>query len=264
MLKSPTPFLQPAGEQERGLYAAPALAKGLDILELLAAEGESLSTRAIADRLGRSKNEIFRMVFVLVERGYIAREPGTDLLSLTNRLFALGIRTPRARTLVEIAVPAMETLSALCSQSVHLVVLSRGETVVIATANGAADVSFTLRLGYRRPALDATSGRIILAFQPDDTRARLIEEARMHAGIVNSDEHLDLELETIRRQGYLMATSHDVIGITDIGCPILKGDGRAVASMVVPYLNRHGTQARHSEVCDLLVQTCRDISGRLT
>ena len=46
-------------------YAAPALEKGLDILELLASAEQSMTTGQIADALGRSKNEIFRMVFVL-------------------------------------------------------------------------------------------------------------------------------------------------------------------------------------------------------
>jgi len=57
-------------------YYAPALEKGLDILELLAREGAPMTARQVAEKLGRSKNEIFRMVHVLISRGYIAREPG--------------------------------------------------------------------------------------------------------------------------------------------------------------------------------------------
>ena len=250
-------------ERDRGPYAAPALAKGLDILELLAMEGEPMSTRVIAERLGRSKNEIFRMVFVLVERGYIAREAGSDLLSLTNRLFELGIRTPRARSLLLVAVPAMERLSAACGQSAHLVVLNRGETVVIASSSAGLDVSFTLRLGYRRPALDATSGRIIMAFQPPETRARLVEEAMAQAHRNIDRQALADELDTIRAAGHRVSESHDVIGITDIGCPILGSDGAAIASIVVPYLNRHGSRARHEEVRKQLSQVCREITEAL-
>ena len=250
-------------ERDRGSYAAPALAKGLDILELLATEGEPMSTRAIAERLGRSKNEIFRMVFVLVERGYLAREAGSDLLSLTNRLFELGIRTPRARNLLLVAVPAMERLSATCGQSAHLVVLNRGETVVIASSSAGLDVTFSLRLGYRRPALQATSGRIIMAFQPPEVRARLVEEAVVAAGQGIDRGALDVDLDVIRATGHRVSESHDILGITDIGCPILRPDGSALASIVVPYLNRHGALARHEEVRDHLAQTCREIAEAL-
>lgn len=250
--------------QDRGQYAAPALAKGLDILELLATQGEPMSTRAIAEHLGRSKNEIFRMVFVLVERGYLAREPGSDLLSLTNRLFELGIRTPRSRNLLLIAVPAMERLSAKCGQSAHLVVLNRGETIVIATSSAGLDVSFTLRLGYRRPALHATSGQIIMAFQPPDIRMRLVEDAVVLSGESIDRVALEDDLDAIRAAGHRVSESHDILGITDIGCPILGPDGCAIASIVVPYLNRHGTLARHEEVRNQLVQTCREIGEALT
>ena len=148
---------------------------------------EPLSTRAIAEQLGRSKGEIFRMVFVLVERGYLVRNSVTDELSLSNRLFELGMRTPRSRQLMEVAVPAMEHLSEATGQSAHLVVINRGETVVIATAAGGADINFTLRLGYRRPALDATSGQIIIAFQDAARRAQLIN--RQHLPVRRPDRY---------------------------------------------------------------------------
>jgi hypothetical protein len=54
-------------------YAAPALEKGLDILELLASVSEALTHSEIASRLGRTINGVFRMLVCLDERGYISR-----------------------------------------------------------------------------------------------------------------------------------------------------------------------------------------------
>ena len=76
-----------------------------------------MSARQIGERLGRSKSEIFRMVYVLVDRGYLRRDTATDQLSLSNRLFELGMRTPRSRALVAVAVPKMERLSLLVSEA---------------------------------------------------------------------------------------------------------------------------------------------------
>src|SRR3546814_14551455 len=102
-------------------------------------------------------------------------------------------------------------------------------------------MSFTLRLGYRRPVLDATSGRIILAFQDLATRTRLIEEGlALAAGPVDLAA-LGAQLDAIAAFGYLVAESRDVVGVTDIGAPILDRDGRGLASLVVPYLHRHGS-----------------------
>ena len=55
-------------------YRAPALDKGLDILELLARTPGSLNLTEVAQGIGYSKSEIFRMLQVLEARGYLARK----------------------------------------------------------------------------------------------------------------------------------------------------------------------------------------------
>src|ERR671924_391759 len=52
-------------------YRAPALEKGLDVIELLAAEKSPLNLSAISQRLGRSAGELFRMLQVLEFKGFI-------------------------------------------------------------------------------------------------------------------------------------------------------------------------------------------------
>ena len=245
----------------RQVYSAPALDKGLSIIELLANAQKPMSLRAIADRLGRSKGEIFRMVFVLVERGYLRRDAATDELTLSNRLFELGMRTPRSRQLVEVAIPAMERLSDRIGHSSHLVVVNKGETVVIATAAGSAEVGLTLRLGYRRAALDATSGRVIIAFQDLARRKEMIGATTQPKGVTMS--RLIKNLDEIRSKGFLIAPSHDVIGVTDVCAPILNIRKQAMASIVVPCLNRHGTGESHEDIANGLIETCRVISAGL-
>ena len=52
-------------------YSAPALEKGLDILELLSNFEEGLSQAEIASSLNKSVNEIYRMITTLTNREYI-------------------------------------------------------------------------------------------------------------------------------------------------------------------------------------------------
>src|SRR5687767_12119688 len=59
------------GDDEDRRYRAPALEKGLDVLELLAARSEPLSMMQISTELDRSVSELFRMVQVLEFRGFV-------------------------------------------------------------------------------------------------------------------------------------------------------------------------------------------------
>ena len=59
-------------------YSAPALEKGLDILELLSSSNSGLSQAEIAKTLNRTVNEIYRMLTILVSRNYIELNNETE------------------------------------------------------------------------------------------------------------------------------------------------------------------------------------------
>lgn len=249
---------------DKSSYAAPALEKGLDILELLAEVGEPLSTREIAERLARSKSEIFRMVFVLQQRGYLAREAGTDRLALSRRLFDLGIRTPGGRQLTSIVLPLMERFSEDSGQAAHLVVLSRAQTVVLATTSGHLDASVIVRPGYGRPALDANSGLLILAFQSETRRRQLMKEAsEADRDKLESDETNRI-LAEIRATGHRVAPSRDIMAVTDIACPVIGPSGHAEAAILVPCLQRHGIATDEAAILLALKASCREAGSQLS
>ena len=56
-------------------YYAPALDKGLDILEYLSDQSIPQSQQDIAIGIERTPNEIYRMLVSLEKRGYIAKDP---------------------------------------------------------------------------------------------------------------------------------------------------------------------------------------------
>ena len=73
-------------------YRAPALDKGLDILELLAEHPDGLTRAEIVKELGRGPSEIYRMLERLVARQYVMRSAGGDRHALSLKMFALAHR----------------------------------------------------------------------------------------------------------------------------------------------------------------------------
>lgn len=245
---------------EKLSYSAPALEKGLDILELLARQGRSLGTSEMAGLLGRSKSEIFRMVHVLLGRGYLQRDDGGEGLMLSNKLFALGMQTARARGLVGVAAPIVERFAEEVHQAVHLVVAHRGETVVLAAASGGADMNFSLKLGYRRPLADAHSGLVLMTFQPAPVRERMIAECAALMTTPPARKRIDAEFAAIRRRGGIIHDSRDIIGVTDIACPILSVDGRAMACVTVAAVSRRGAASDFPAILERLQSLCAGIA----
>ena len=84
---------------------APALEKGLDLLEA-SPRSHGLSQKQLAERLGRSVSEIFRMLVALERRGYVARDPKTGEYTLTLKLFRIASQFPPTERLLQAALPS--------------------------------------------------------------------------------------------------------------------------------------------------------------
>ena len=214
-------------------YKAPALTKGLEILEYLAQAGEELNAGEISTGLGRSVGEIYRVLQVLGELGYISRSESG--FSLTNRLLALSMGRPAIRDLVTAAVPIMHNLARKSGQSCHLVVDSSAEMVVITGVEAPGFIGYAVRAGYRRPLHRSASGRVLLAFQSAEARRAMIDEIR-EAGDPIDDHALAIELDTIARDGGCVAPSPVITGITDLSAPV-RIAGQARAALTVPFVD---------------------------
>jgi DNA-binding IclR family transcriptional regulator len=218
---------------EKSRYQAPALTKGLEILELLASASGPLSMSDISTALSRSVSEIFRMLQVLEEHRYIAR--GDDGYRLTNRLFALSMGQPPVRDLVSTALPVMHDVARETGQSCHMAVASGAEMVVIASIEAPGLSGFAVRVGYRRPLHSSASGRILLAFQSDETRRAMLDEVRL-TGAAIDEAALTAQLDNLVVDGGGTTPSPVLTGITDLSVPILAV-GIARAALTVPFVD---------------------------
>ena len=248
-------------QENNSRYRAPALEKGLDILELLAVQTEPMTLTAIVKELGRSHGELFRMVQVLEHRGYIEQENGGEGYRLTDRLFSLGMQQPRTRTLLEIALPVMRQLAEAVGQSCHLAMHSMGDIVVVARIESAELQGFSVRIGYRRPLPKTASGAVLYAFQPDDVRRRW--EALFNPPLDGDElDAFRAQANSIRESKSTLTPSKFVVGVTDISAPVMRG-GLAAAALTVPYLKKLQPSASPNEAAELVRKAADQISARL-
>lgn len=242
-------------------YRAPALDKGLDILELLAASPTPLSIAEVSEGVGRSRGEIFRMLQVLEERDYIMRGEGDSGYLITPRLFRLGMEQPPLKSAVEAALPIMHRLAHAVDQSCHLVVPSREQIVVIARIDPPGEIGLVVRVGHRRPMSQATSGHVLLAFQTDDVRDLWMDTIAAHEPELDRKKLLKLATQ-VRTRGYATAASHIVDGVTDLSAPVMQ-HGSAVCALTVPFIERRASAVDEKHTLEHLREAARDISDTL-
>ncbi len=163
-------------------YTAPALEKGLDIMELLAADPAALTRSEIAQRLRRTIGEVFRMRACLDERGYICQVGADERHQLTLKLFEVAHQHGPLQRLVGAARPLMQQVAEMTGRSCHLAMLSHSEVIVVAQVDAPGKMGLAVRLGANIDLLDTASGHVILAFQKNETQTRILETWRRRSG----------------------------------------------------------------------------------
>lgn len=245
-------------------YKAPALEKGLAILELMAGKSQGLSMVQIARALGRSHNEIYRMLVVLEAQGFIARS-AEDKFVLTGRLFDLAMRQAPRRNLHDAALPVMHRLTEEIWQSCHLAVLSGDDIVVVARVESPDLLGFAVRIGYRRPIGISTSGRVLYGFASPETRKQLDGALTRQFGTHEAAEPFRCDAHRAHTNGVLTTPSETVSLITDIGAPVFdEGHIGAVASLTVPFVTGPNAHASLDEAVSAVKAAAADITRVLS
>lgn len=242
-------------------YRAPALEKGLDVLELLVRERAPLTVSMISQRLGRSTSELFRMIMVLEYKGFIEQSVNGEGYVPSSKLFSLGMDQAPVKTLLEIALPAMRQLSTDIGQSCHLAMRSEEEIVVVARMESTELLGFSVRMGYRRPMIHTTSGVILYAFQPEATRKRWMSVIKNGVKPATLAEFVE-RADRARERGYERAPSEFVKGVIDLSAPIVRGEF-AAAALTVPFVQSHPSVITIADSITALRNAAAEISRQL-
>lgn len=217
-------------------YRAPALDKGLDILEVLAEQTGGLTRAEIVKIMGVSPSQIYRMLERLVARGYVYRDEGGDRYALTMKMFQLGTRHPPLRRIIAQAQPLMDAFAVEARQSCHLVIPEAGQGVIVAQASPPGHWEFRGRVGGILDLFTTGSGLTLLAFQHPDRLATTLRTW----GIAEASDRLDplaAHLRAVRAKGARIEPSSQLGGVTDISVPVMGHGDEAVAALTCAYID---------------------------
>ncbi len=247
-------------KKDRPDYFVPALEKGLDVLETLASSPVPLTLSELARTLERSASVLFRIIDALEKRAYIIRDPVSGAYRLTLKLYELAHTHSPVDNFLKAAVYPMRELAGAIHESCHLSVLARGKLTLIAEELSPDRVRLSVEVGSQVRPLPFVSGRLLIAFLDDESRAAFLESDSDYRAMNKSRrKRLVAELQDIRRKGYTMMES---ISRTGIDLAVIVGNPAlgVTASLAVPFLaggRNHGREkARLAAV--------RDCANRIT
>ncbi|MBZ2198094.1 helix-turn-helix domain-containing protein [Occultella gossypii] len=218
---------QPMGAQHNQ-----ALARGLEVLRLLVAEGVPLTATEIAHRMGLHQTSISRILATLNEVGYARKTPagftpdfGVLSLAAASAQFPL-ITRPRA---------VMQSIAARAGgMNVSLGMLWRGQMIYFLPTTHAGETADFWWLDY--PLFLSAPGLRLVADMPDDQALALLRASRERHGRRGNEDRVPQSDEEVLRWTR-EHTSHDVLilqewsqpGETSAAIPLNTGEEYPVA-----------------------------------
>ena len=251
---------------ERGRYQIKVLDKALAIVGLFDQPGLELTATEIATKLGMSKATAFRILSVLEDASYLERVRAGGGYRLGFMLHRLGSFVEGSAIIQRRARPFLEKLKQQCDETVHLVVLNKGEALYLDKIEGRKAIRVVSRVGMRLPAHCSGVGKVLLAHLPDEDVEEIIREKglpRLTPHTITDREALAAELRLVRRNGYAVDDEEIELGLKCIAAPARDASGRVVAAVSIsgPKFRFAGGATR--ELVRLLRRTAEEISAAL-
>jgi len=219
---------------ERARDHVGSLAKGLGVVEILAAHPAGLTLTEMAEKAGLTRAGARRFLLTLVATGY-ATQNGRRF-QLSSRLLALARTWLQGTPLWAFAEPFMRELSAAFNESCSAAILAGEDVVYVGRAPSRAILSVTLNVGTRLPAYCTSMGKTLLSGLDDDRLEAFLEKARLKPNTpktITDPARLREAIEKIRRDGFAVADEELELGLRSIAVPIHDGTGRIVAALNV-------------------------------
>ena len=228
---------------------AKILAKGLNLLEVLAQSAEGMTALDLAGDVGVHKTTAHRYLNTLLQAGYVQTN-GDGTYHLGNKILELGSQLLRRMPLRETAHPFLLKLSAETQKTVHLCVLDGGDIVYIDKVESQRSLPMISRIGSRAPAYCTGIGKALLSSLPTDQVVSLLQgitlEKRTATTITDPVKLLE-ELRVTRERGYAIDNSEHEEGIKCFATIVREYGGATVGAISVTALKRELRSSEQTE-----------------
>jgi len=243
-------------------YHANALARGLALLEMLAAATEPLTLNDFNEATALPKSTLVRLLSVLAEMQYVVRVDERPAYRLGHKVQGLAAAYVSTLDLTVVAQGYLAPVAAQTGQTANLGVLDGDQVLHISVAEPDRPLRFTTMLGARDHTYCTGLGKVLLSELPDDQVAALLPAEPFESFAENTITNLaDLrrDLKKTVRRGFALDDSERSIGLRCVAVPV-RINGECLAAFSVSGPAGEFTPAKQHEYVAKLDEVAKAMS----
>ncbi|MDO7788200.1 IclR family transcriptional regulator [Desulforamulus aquiferis] len=251
--------------QEKKSSQIRSIAKALTIIDLLTSNQEGLPLAQIALKTGNAKSTVHGLLSTLRDFGYVEQSPFTGNYKLGMRLFEIGSVVAKCWDVRAVGAPYIQQLVNEINETVHLVVLDRGEVLYIDKRESAKNLRIVSEIGMRLPAHCTGVGKVLMAYLTEAEVKLIVKKKGLSSYTKNTITDFDTlknELIKIREQGFAYDKEEIMDSLCCVAAPIFDHYGKACAALSVSSTTSRFNE-HHEQIKEMVINTAKDISESL-
>lgn len=226
-------------DKEESFYNR-SLERALQIMLTFNNERQVLTLAQLSESLSLPRATVLRLCSTLVKYDFLRQDPESKRYSLGLRLFELGSIVFYSFSLRKIASPYLGQLHLKLGKTIFLGILDNDEVLYVDKREDPRNlISFTSKIGTRRPPYWGMLGPVLMAYLPDSDIKRLLQKSPLTAttkkSITKKEEFLKW-LVRIREDGYAVDIETALEGIGGAAAPIRDFTGKVIACIGIAFI----------------------------
>ena len=245
-------------------YFVQSLARGLHVLQALAAAGEPQTLSEIAKAAGVTVSSAHRLLFTLEALGYVEKDDATRAFRLAPNVLGLGFAYFRSANLWQVAHPYLVEASRDHGETFNLAVLDRGDILYIDRVKTRRILSINLEIGSKLPAYCTSMGRVLLAHLPEKEAREILAGSRMERfteRTVTDPERVMEILRAVRARGFAVNDGELAVELRSVAAPVRDAGGRVVAAVNMAV---HASEYSREDAELRLAPVVMGVAGRIS
>jgi DNA-binding IclR family transcriptional regulator len=232
-LLSPLPFDDAGKDKQRSIQS---IEVGFRLIRSLEMAPRLLSPKELAAAAGMSASKAHFYLVSFRKIGFVYRDEATGRYGLGPYAAQLGLLALNRMDVVALSKEPMQQLVARTGEAAFLSVWGNHGACIVSKVDGPRFIPMVLRVGYTLPLVDTATGRVFLAFMPQEATAAVLErERREKASRLRATSLAEIRsiVTNVRAKG--LARNDSVVneGFVAISAPIFDHSGLICAAMTL-------------------------------
>lgn len=245
-------------------YLLSSVKNALHLLKSFSIDEPEKKVTELAASLGLGKSTISRLLATLASEGFVMKNPengkyrlGLSILNL-NTVLTSNLEVSRE------SLPILQALVRDIDETAHLAAKDEYDVVYLNRVDCNHPVRILSHIGRHNPSHATSSGKTILAHQPDEFIEEYIQVKmeKYTPYTITNPEDLKATLLKVKEQGYAISIEEMLEGVASIAAPIYDYTGQVLYAISVigpvPRLNPNSPG-----IIDKVKRAAADISRNL-